>query len=130
MKRALLPCLLLLCAGPAAAVERITISAKQVSSAVPGFGTVAAREMLATLILPGGERSRVELSAAQLLVPASITQYSGALTQLRVTCENPRIVEPNFSCPALRASLRSTLLPPLSVQGKVSLRSDSGDLAA
>ena len=62
--------------------------------------------------------------------PASITQYSGALTQLKVACENPRIAEPDFSCPALRASIRSARLPPVSVQGKVALRSDSGDLTA
>ena len=130
MRSMALPCVLLLCAGPVAAIDRITISAEQVSATVPEFGDVGAREVLATLFLPGGERSRVELSAARLSVPASITQHSGALTQLKVTCENPRILEPEFSCPALEASFRSALLPPIAIQGKVALRSDTGDLTA
>lgn len=117
-------------AMPAAAVERIQLQARSIEQPLAQGGMITAREVTATLRLPGNGRSRIEIEVPRLDLPAEFSEHTGALSRIRLQCDNPVIHEPEFSCPQLALQLRAERLPPLSLRARAALRSDTGHAEA
>ena len=115
----------LLATTPVAAIERIRFEAQEVTAA-----GVGAHQVNATLTLRDNGRSRIDVNAGRLVLPAAITQHTGAITNLRLHCDDPVIREPDFGCPALTASVHAARLAPQALRAAVSLRSDTGVVLA
>lgn len=117
--------LALCCALPAQAIDRIRIRADTVTAAGAQLTAIDA-----TLRIQGPGRSTMELRAARVALPQAISARSGPLTDLRLECSNPVVLEPRFECPAFRATASSFRWGTHQITGGAGFNSGTGAWSA
>lgn len=104
--------------APAAhAVDSILLEVREVTIAGMPIQGASAR-----LDLPGGEQTRVTVTAREVTLP----DPAGKFTNLSLVCDRPVIAEPRFGCDAGRFTARGGPTGALDMQVNALLRSDSG----
>ncbi|MEY2853067.1 MAG: hypothetical protein RL030_199, partial [Pseudomonadota bacterium] len=115
--------LLLTVCAPASAVERIRLTAAELT-----YSGVTLESVDATMTFRAPARAGLTFQAARARMPKSFAAQTGPIELLQLRCGDLIVREPRLACSDLSMTISARALPPLAFDGSFELRTNPGGL--